>query len=52
MDQNSNTRPALERAIWHFWSANWHKFEPLPEGTWVEIKKKSFSIFFRDKAAS
>ena len=43
MDQNSNTRPALERAIWHFWSANWHKFE---------IKMRPFLFFFRDKDAS
>ena len=45
MDQNSNTGPAPKRAIKHLWSvdkhfpsADWHKFEPRPEGTWIEIK--------------
>ena len=35
MDQNSNTGLAPIR---DFWSADWHKCEPRPKGTWIEIK--------------
>ena len=38
MDQNSNEELALKRAIWHFWSADWHKLRPWPEGTWIKLK--------------
>ena len=38
MDQNSNTGPAPKRAIWHFWSADWHKLGPWPKGTWIKLK--------------
>ena len=51
MDQNSEVGPAPKRVIQHFWSADWHKFGPQPEGAWIELKHILFQ-FFRDKDAS
>ena len=48
MNQNSNMGPAPKRAIRHFWSVDWHKLGPWPEGTWIRLKLILFQ-FFRDK---
>ena len=38
MDQKSKAGLAPKSAKWHFWSADWHKLGPRPEGTQIEIK--------------
>ena len=44
VDQNSNASPAPKRAIRHFLSANWHKCNARPEGSWIEINLTFFDF--------
>ena len=43
-DQNSNIGLAPKKAIRHFWSADWHKCGPRPEGIWIEINLTFFNF--------
>ena len=44
LDQNSNVGSAPKKAIWHSWSADWHKLEARPEDFWIEISPNLFNF--------